>query len=135
MTPLVSPRLVELAAALPLNWKTYGDLECRIIRMLSERVAKGPSGYGFDFAKGPTAAHRRYINATMYRPIALRRRSAQIRRLLGRQPNVGAPSEWLAACGPCNVDWIDARFLTEREQINRMLTVCALLDDSVCNVH
>ena len=134
MTPLVHPRLVALAATVPLHWKTHGDLEAAIINKLSPRVAQGPSNYGFEFATGPTAAHRRHIAATLYRPIAARRRSARIRRLLGRNASVTAPPEWTAAFAPCAVDWIDPAFLTDSAQVNRLMTLCAVLDDDLCGV-
>jgi asparagine synthase (glutamine-hydrolysing) len=131
MTPLVQPRMVALAATVPLQWKTHGDLEAAIIRTLSPRVAQGPSNYGFDFATGPTPAYRRHILATLYRPVEVRRRSARIRRLLGRNASVGAPTEWTAAFTTGPVDWIDARFLTDAAQVNRLMTLCALLDDDL----
>lgn len=131
MTPLVHPRLVALAAALPLAWKTHGDFEAAVIATLSPRVAAGPSSYGFDFATGPTSAHRRHILATLRRPIALRRRSARIRRLLGRNPSVSCPAEWTAAFAAPAVDWIDTAHLTDLSQWNRLLSLQALLDDSL----
>ena len=132
MTPLVSPRLVELAATVPLAWKTYGALEAAIIGRLSPRVAGGASNYGFSFSSGPTAAYRRYINATLYRPIVVRRWSARIRRALGRNPSAGVPPEWQQAWPLQRVDWIDPACLTETAQINRLMTLQALLDDDLC---
>ena len=131
MTPLVSPRLVELAATVPLAWKTYGALEASVIHRLSPRVAGGDSNYGFSFASGPTAAYRRYINATLFRPIAVRRWSARIRRALGRNPSIEVPPEWQQAWPLQPVDWIDPAFLTDAAQINRLMTLQALLDDGV----
>ena len=134
MTPLVSPRLVELAAAVPLAWKTYGALEAAIIQRLSPRVASGDSNYGFSFSSGPTPAYRRYINATLYRPIMARRWSARIRRALGRNPTAALPAEWQQAWPLQAVDWIDPAFLTHPDQLNRLMTLQAVLDDSLCPV-
>lgn len=128
MTPLVQPRLVELAAQVPVAWKTFGELEAAIITRLSPAVARGPSNYGFDFSQGPSAAHQRYIKATLFRPIGVRRFSARIRRLLGRNPTVSAPNEWLHAFRLPKVDWIDMAYLTEIPQFNRLCTLCALLE-------
>jgi asparagine synthase (glutamine-hydrolysing) len=129
LTPLAQPRLVELAAAVPLQSKTDGDLEAAIIRALSPRVARGPSNYGFDFALGPTVHHRWRIRATLWRPVALRRRSAALRRSIGRNPTPQMPAEWTEAYPSGAVDWIDSRFLTDRAQLNRLKTLQAVLDD------
>lgn len=129
MTPLVTPRLVELAAQVPVGWKTFGELEAAIITRLSPAVARGPSNYGFDFSAGPGPAHRRYINATVVRPIAMRRASARLRRLLGRNPSTPLPAEWAQAFAPPAVDWLDTRYLTSAAQWNRLLTLCAVLGD------
>lgn len=134
MTPLVSPRLVEVAATVPVDWKTHGQLEASIITRLSRRVASGPSNYGFDFSQGPTPEHRRYINATVIRPIAVRRRSARIRRLLGRNATPAVPTEWLQAWTPPPCNWLETRYLTELAQINRLMSLQALLDDDICRV-
>jgi asparagine synthase (glutamine-hydrolysing) len=134
MTPLVSPRLVEMAATVPVAWKTHGHLEASIISRLSRRVARGPSNYGFDFSEGPTPEHCRYINRTLIRPIAVRRRSARIRRMLGRNATPTVPAEWLQAWTPPPCDWLDARYLTELAQINRLMSLQALLDDGMCCV-
>lgn len=131
MTPLVHPAWVTLTASLPLAWKSCGDLEAALITRLSPRVASGPSNYGFDFASGPTAAYRRQVAATLHRPIALRRRSARIRRLIGRLPTATLPAEWAAVGLPSAVDWIDPAHLTDRSQLNRLLTLQALLDDDL----
>jgi hypothetical protein len=134
MTPLVSPRLVELAATVPVGWKTYGQLEASIITRLSRRVASGPSNYGFDFSLGPSQEHRRYITATLHRPIALRRRSARIRRLLGRNDTPSVPAEWLQAWTPPACEWLDVRYLTEMAQINRLMSLQAVLNDGLCGL-
>jgi len=133
MTPLVQPRLVELAAQVPVAWKTYGQMEAAIITRLSPAGASGPSNYGFDFSQGPGAAHRRSVNATLWRPIAVRRASARLRRLLGRNPTVAAPAEWLQALPLPQVDWLDTRFLTSTAQWNRLLTLCAATDDTLAH--
>ncbi|MBU6257217.1 MAG: hypothetical protein KGL18_18305 [Burkholderiales bacterium] len=131
MTPLAHPRLIELAAQVPLAWKTDGDLEAAVITRLAPAVARGPSNYGFDFSRGPGAAHRRYMNATLVRPIMIRRASARLRRLLGRNPSIPSPAEWQRAFPLPAVDWIDVRYLTDSGQWNRLLTLCALLDDGL----
>ena len=128
MTPLVQPRLVELAAQVPISWKTFGELEAAIITRLSPAVASGPSNYGFDFSQGPNAAHRRYIKATLFRPIRVRRLSSRIRRLLGRNPKANAPAEWSQAYALAEVDWLDTAGLTDDAQFNRLFTLCALLE-------
>ena len=131
MTPLVQPRLVELAAQVPVAWKTYGQMEAAIITRLSSAVATGPSNYGFDFSQGPGVAHQRGVNATLWRPIAVRRASARLRRLLGRNPTVAAPAEWLDAQPVTQVDWLDTRYLTSSAQWSRLLTLLAATDDSL----
>jgi hypothetical protein len=131
LTPLVQPRLVELAATVQIRLKTYGDLEAAIIRTLSPRVARGPSNYGFDFAAGPTLGHRWRIDTTLWRPIALRRRSAALRRLIGRNPTAQMPAEWTNSHRVGPVDWIDSRFLTDSAQLNRLVTLRAVLDDEL----
>lgn len=134
LTPLTHPRLVQAAAQVPLAWKTYGALEAAIIQALSPRVAAGPSNYGFDFSQGPNRSHRRTVNATLYRPIAIRRRSPVIRQLLGRMKPATMPAEWLDAFSPPTADWIDATALTDGMQLNRLMTLLAVLDDELCGV-
>ena len=70
-------------------------------------------------------------NATLFRPIAVRRWSARIRRTLGRNPSIEAEPEWQQAWPLQQVDWIDPAFLTDAAQINRLMTLQALLDDGV----
>ena len=128
LTPLVQPRLIQLAAALPMQWKDFGQLEAKIIHHLSPRVAATVSNYGFNFTSGPGLKHRLALRATMHRPLALRSRSAPLKRLLGRLPTATVPEEWLAAAGrPASADWIDAAFLTDLAQINRLKTLNAVL--------
>ena len=128
VTPLVHPRLIADAAALPLAWKTYGDLESAIIQRLSPRVASGPSKYGFSFSDGPSGAYRRQLLTTLLRPVAIRQRSARIRHRLGRLPVMPAPREWQELMPSPLPDWIDPRGLTSRAQWNRLFTLMALLD-------
>ena len=56
------------------------------------------------------------------------------RRLLGRNTSVAAPAEWTAAYAPEAVDWIDSAYLTSTAQVNRLMTLCAVLDDSMCGI-
>lgn len=129
LTPLVHPRLIQLAAALPMQWKDFGRLEAKLIHHLSPRVAATVSNYGFNFTSGPGLRHRLALQPTMWRPLALRSRSAPLKRLLGRLPTAAAPAEWLAAAGgPPAADWIDAAFLTDLAQVNRLMTLNAVLD-------
>lgn len=128
VTPLAHPRWIADAAALPLAWKTYGDLESAIIQRLSPRVASGPSKYGFSFSDGPSPSYRRRLLATLLRPVAIRQRSARIRHRLGRLPVVPAPGEWQDLVTSSLPDWIDPRGLTGRAQWNRLFTLMALLD-------
>lgn len=135
LTPFADARLARLTAALPLAWKEFGRLEAEIITALSPRVARGPSGYGFDFSTGPDARHCARVAATLYRPLAIRRRSAALRRMLGRSQAVQMPQRWrdLAASLPPQ-DWVDAAELTEIDQLNRLLTLQALLSPQHCGV-
>jgi hypothetical protein len=128
LTPLVSPRLVALAASLPLQWKTFGRFESAVIAALSPRVASGPSSYGFDFATGPNMAHRLHVCTTLLRPLWLRQRSASIRRQLGLTKPPSASAEWLdASAGLEQQDWLVATALTSDDQLNRMLTLSAVV--------
>jgi asparagine synthase (glutamine-hydrolysing) len=128
LTPLVSPRLVALAATLPLRWKTFGRFESAVIASLSPRVASGPSSYGFEFARGPSMAHRFNVCSTLLRPLALRQRSARIRRLLGRAKPPVASAEWVqASAGVAQQDWVVADALTTDDQLNRLLTLGAVV--------
>lgn len=129
MTPLCQPELATLAARVPLRWKTYGQLESAIIQRLSPRVAAGPSSYGFSFDQGPGLAHKLHMMGTLWRPVALRRASTALRFRLGRAPAFRAPEEWLAACPAAAVDGLRPEFLTQEGQVNRLLTLCAFLDD------
>ena len=133
ITPLPHPRLVAIAASIPIRWKHFGQLEARIIRAISPRIAQGPSAYGFDFSEGPGLAHRLRIASTMVRPVSLRSRSAQIRRALGRAGPVVMPAEWRESTSDlAPPDWIVPEALCDGDQLNRMLTLQALLSDKVC---
>lgn len=128
LTPLVQPGLIALCAAMPLAWKNHGRLEADIIRELSPRVARGPSAYGFDFSQPPSLAHRIRVAATLYRPLAVRRRSAAIRYRLGRAKPVAAPIEWqMATADLPTSDWINISALTGADQLNRLFTLQAVL--------
>lgn len=128
LTPLVTPALVGLAAGLPLAFKEYGRLEAAVIRALSPRVAAGPSAYGFSFADGPGAGHRLRVQSTLRRPIWLRHQSVRVQRWLGRLPAPKAPAEWIEALGEApRDDWLDPAALTSIAQVNRLLTLQALL--------
>lgn len=128
MTPLVTPGLVALAAAVPLAWKEYGRLEAAVITQLSPRVAAGPSSYGFDFSAGPPWQHRRKTDLTRWRPVGLRRHSYRLQKALGRLPSPQASAEWCEAlgAGPC-ADWLNPAALTSLDQVNRLMTLQALL--------
>ena len=135
LTPLADPRLVPIAASLPLGWKDYGRLEAQVISELSPRVAAGPSAYGFRFTSAPSLKHRLRIAATMYRPVTLRRQSAQIRRALNMSAPVSVPGAWrkVAAALPPQ-DWIRVDALTDGDQLNRLLTLQAIASDEVSGV-
>jgi hypothetical protein len=128
MTPLVTPGLVRLAASLPLRWKDFGRLESALIHALSPRVAAGPSAYGFSFADGPGRAYRWKTRLTMARPLWLRSRSMDVQRLLGRARATAAPAEWREALGDePQTHGLDPRALNHIDQVNRQLTLHALL--------
>ena len=127
MTPLVSPRLVAMAAALPLRWKTFGSLEAAVITSLSPRAAEGPSSYGFEFSHGPSVAHRLRLLMTLLRPLPLRRRTASIRGQMGLAKPAVAPAEWRdASARLAHQDWVNSEALTTPDQLNRLLTLCAV---------
>lgn len=136
ITPLALPTIVALAASLPLAWKEFGALEASLIRAVSTRVAGGPSSYGFEFSAGPNIAHKLRVSTTLYRPLPIRRRSAQLRRILGKAPPVDLSDEWRDAAGfPAEVDWIDVRFLTEADQLNRLMSLKSFLSDDLCGLN
>lgn len=130
LTPLVTPQLVRLAAALPLAWKNHGRLEAAILRALSPRVAQGPSAYGYSFAGEPSLKHRLKVAATLYRPTWLRSQSARLRRSLGtaRPPTPAARWQEVAQALPPQ-DWVNPQALTDDGQLNRLLTLQAVADD------
>ena len=135
LTPLVNPRLASIAAGIPLAWKNFGRMEAAIIQALSPRVASGPSAYGFEFDRGPGWTHRLKVSTTLFRPVALRRQSARIRRALGLARSVAVPQEWqhVAAELPAQ-DWIDAEALSGEDQLNRLLTLQAVASDELSGV-
>lgn len=134
-TPLVTPRLVSFAAAVPMATKEFGRLEAAVIRRLDPEVARGPSAYGFDFSEGPGWRHRFNSRLTLHRPIPLRHQSVRVQKALGRLRSVQAPAEWCDALGqePCT-DWLNPQALLGADQMNRLLTLQGLLRDDVCGV-
>lgn len=135
LTPLVHPRLVPLAASLPLRWKNFGRLEAAVLASLSPRVAAGPSAYGFDFSSGPTTAYRLKVSTTLYRPVAVRRLSGQARRWLRLATPAALPAAWRdAAAELAPQDWLDASALSSEDALNRLLTLQAVCNDAACGV-
>ena len=133
LTPLAHPRLVALSASIPMAWKNFGKLEAGIIQALSPRVAAGPSGYGFEFGTGPNTAYRLAVLSTLLRPVPLRRRSAQIRSMLGLTRSFTPAPEWRSAVAALpEQDWIVSEALCDSAQVNRLLTLRAVLSDKVC---
>ncbi len=128
MTPLVTPQLVRAAAAVPLRWKDFGRLESAVIHRMAPEVAAGPSAYGFSFADGPSLAYRVRTTATLLRPAWLRAHSQRVQAMLGRVTAPAVPEEWVQALGeaPCR-DLLNVHALTGQDQINRLLTIQALM--------
>ncbi len=127
MTPIVTPRLVKMAAAIPIAWKEGGRMEAAVITRLAPQVAAGPSAYGFEFDCGPTWRHRLNVALTVYRPVAVRHYSLKVQRLLGRVKPVTAPPEWCEALGDApNKDWLNPAALNRLDQMNRLMTLQAL---------
>jgi hypothetical protein len=128
MTPLVTPGLVCTAAALPLRWKDFGRLEAAVIRRLAPDVAAGPSAYGFSFADGPGKAYQWRTTATLLRPAWLRAHSLRVQALLGRVAPPTVPPEWAHALGEApRADLLNLQALTSQDQINRLMTIQALM--------
>lgn len=128
MTPLVTPVLVTLAAAIPIAWKEYGRLEAQVIAALSPRVAAGLSAYGFAFNEGPPWSYRLRASMNLHRPLALRRRSLSLQRRLGRIQPVTAPQEWIDALGELpRTDLLNPHAFSHADQMNRLLTLQAML--------
>lgn len=135
LTPFADARLARLAAALPMSWKEHGRLEAEVIAALSTRVAAGPNGYGFDFSRGPSALHRARLATTLFRPLAVRSRSATLRRLLGRSSPAVTPAKWQNVVDSLPPqDWLDRRHLTDADQIARLFTLQAFLSPEHCGV-
>ena len=127
MTPIVTPRLVKLAAAIPIAWKDGGRLEADVITRLAPEVAAGPSAYGFSFDQGSSWRHRLNTAMTLYRPVSVRHYSLKVQRLLGRVQPVAAPQEWCHALGEApRSDWLNPGALNRLDQMNRLLTLQAL---------
>jgi hypothetical protein len=132
MTPLVTPGLVTLTAALPMAWKHYGQLEAQVINRLSPRVAQGPSAYGFDFSQGPHWKHRFDINLTLARPVVTRRLALQVRKRLGRAHAAVAPAEWCDALNQMpQAEWLNPGAICQLAQVNRLMTLQAFASDAL----
>ncbi len=128
MTPLVTPGLVRFAAALPLRWKDFGRLEAAVIHRLAPEVAAGPSAYGFSFAQGPSLAYRLRTTTTLLRPAWVRAHSLRVQALLRRVAPPPVPDEWVQALGePPRTDLLNLQALTGQDQLNRLMTLQALM--------
>lgn len=128
MTPLVIPSLVTLAAAIPMVWKDFGRLEAQVITRLSPRVAAAPSSYGFSFGQGPGWKHMLKLASTMYRPVSVRHHSLRLQKWLGRTTKPTVPVEWRDALGDePTADWLNPSALTRLDQLNRLMTLQAVL--------
>ncbi|MFZ5913040.1 MAG: hypothetical protein ACOY17_02330 [Pseudomonadota bacterium] len=75
-SPFLEPAIFEGAHNLPLKFKTLGNLESRMIRMLNPQLAACPSAYGHSFTEPtPIASKLRYYVQDHYRPLWLREKS------------------------------------------------------------
>ena len=128
-TPLLDPRLVPIAACLPMRWKNYGRLESAMIARLSPALGAHPTDYGFTPVQGPSRRYRMSMWLQHHRPATLREHTGAIKRLLGRSPVPAPPVDAAALLGgPRAVDaLLDPRGLVDSGQMARFLTLEALV--------
>jgi hypothetical protein len=124
-TPLVSPSMVELAASLPIQWKSGGRLQSKVIANLSRDTARCMTGYGFAPESGPGFRRTLAYSVRLARPVAVRRESVRIKRQLGILPLCSQPAEWLRLRGKQDFGWLglDERYLNDHSQLSRLITL------------
>lgn len=82
MTPLLDPRMVRIAARLPLAWKDYGRFEAKLLTKLCPELGRFGLTYGFAPADGPSRAYRQKMWLQHRRPPWMRAATHEIRRWL-----------------------------------------------------
>lgn len=82
--PFLEPSIAAEGLRLPLDLKNNGRFEARLIAHLDPALAAHPSSYGYAFTEQPNRAAWWGEFSTRIRPVALRRRTYQLRRMLGR---------------------------------------------------
>jgi hypothetical protein len=143
LSPRYDALLTPLAHTVARRWqrpfrfkcKDFGMPEAQIIHRLSPWVARVGSPYcqAFDSVRGLKAKIK--VTATSYRPLALRRRSAILRDTAGRLKPLAAPAEWLAGAGTASgVDWIVGQRIAGNDQLNRFMSLQALLATGASSV-
>lgn len=77
--PFMEPRLIEGTSEIPIRHKTYGRLESRMIQLLSGRLARYRSIYGYAPDEPPTLRSKVASLATILRPPILRKWAYRVR--------------------------------------------------------
>ena len=78
LTPFIDYNIVFDAMKIPLKYKNYGNFEGKLINLISPRLAKYPSAYGYSFNNDAPLKNRLKELATYIRPSYLRKYSYRI---------------------------------------------------------
>ena len=122
-TPFIEHAVIDSALQVPLQHKTLGLLQARMITKVDPALAAYPSAYGYSFDREPPLSYRLKYLGTYLRPPSLRRFTYRLR----RQPPV--PKQLLspyreAVLGELAYvqDYLQVERLTDPGQLSRALT-------------
>lgn len=122
-TPFIEHAVISSALQAPLQHKTMGRLQARMIAKADPALAAYPSAYGYSFDREPPLSYRLKYLGTYLRPPSLRRFTYRLR----RQPPL--PQQLLspyreAVLGELAYiqDYLQIESLTDPGQLSRALT-------------
>jgi hypothetical protein len=132
--PFYERRTIDMALAVPVRQKYFGDFEARLIRGADPALAAYPSNYGHSFIADAPARVRLTEFAGYLRPLALRRYAYRIKshlRAVESRPDILTPefmSRAVAPELPRMSLFFRAPWLCSNLQLNRIATLEYLFD-------
>jgi hypothetical protein len=84
--PFFERRIVEMALAVPVRDKYFGNFEARMIRAADPALAAYPSSYGHNFLADAPILKRLAATTTYARPLTLRRYTYRLKARLAGEP-------------------------------------------------
>lgn len=128
LTPLLSPRVIRLAATLDLDWKRAGRLEAALIARLDPALAGYPSAYGFNFLAGPGTSANLRERLHESRPVWVRPAIATLGYRLRQRKGTVSPELPIPKTSGIQSRWLAPRAILSDGLKRRLLSLQALVD-------